>query len=207
MERTLIGEYEHLHRTSRYGATGHKALPYLLPHLLALRPKSLVDYGCGQSHLAEALSRKAGIPVTARYDPAIPEVSVRPSQVFDVVVNVDVLEHVPDVEIDSVAGDMAALGRHALLVIDTGPALTLLSNGCNAHVSQHDGPWWLQRLLPHFPALRPISIGRPRRVAFKTWDQTLPLLEHKAIEWRERVARHAARWLSGRQRRRAPVSK
>lgn len=194
MERALIREYEHLHRTSHYGATAHKALPYLLPHVLFLKPGRLIDYGCGQSDLAEILAWKAGIGVTARYDPAIPALAQRPSGIFDLLVNVDVLEHIPEEEIDSVAQDMSGLCRHALLVIDTGPALTLLSDGRNAHVSQHDGAWWLSRLRPFFPSLRPIPIGRPRRVAFKTWNEGLPWFQHKAIEYRERLIRHSARW-------------
>jgi hypothetical protein len=200
MDRSLIREYAHLHRTSHYGATAHKSLPYVLPHILALKPCSLVDYGCGQSNLAELLAAKASISTIARFDPALPEFAARPTHVFDVLVNVDVLEHIPEEEIDGVAADMSSMCRHAFLVIDTGPALTLLSDGRNAHVSQHEGQWWLRRLSTHFPHLRPVPIGRPRRVAFKTWDTSLPWFRHKFIEWRERATRHAGRFL----RRRGP---
>jgi hypothetical protein len=190
MERKLIGDYERLHTTTTdYGATGYKCMPFLLPHILALRPRSMIDYGCGRSDLAARLGRKAAIPAVAGYDPGVPHLSRRPDEMFDLLVNVDVLEHVPDDELDSVMAEMAAMARHAIIVIDTAPARTLLSDGRNAHVSLHDGEEWLCRLRPHFPTIRPIRIKRHARVGFKTWEAALPPLRHGVVEARERVYR------------------
>lgn len=194
MERKLIAEYERLHRASNYGNTGSKSLSDILPHILALAPSSLIDYGCGQSDLAAKLARKANIAHICCYDPAIPELSERPREHFDVLVSIDVLEHIPDSEINSVLADMASLATHALIVVDTGPAATLLSDGSNAHVSQHDGTWWFARLRPHFPALRPIPIARKRRIAFKTFHAQLSPVAHHWIVLRENVIRRATRF-------------
>lgn len=201
MERSLISEYEQLHSAGDYGGSGYKMLPFMLPHVLALGPGSIVDYGCGKSRLAELVAEKAGIPRVAMYDPAIPARAAKPDGVFDLLINVDVLEHIPDPEIDGVVAEMASMARDALIVVDTRPAKFLLSDGTNAHVSQHDEAWWLERMRCSFPTLRPIRIRRKGRVGFKTFDATPSAVEEWSVMTREVVARHARRWariLSGR---------
>ena len=173
MSGSLVSEYASVHKAKRYGDTGWRSLPFILPHLLALRPQSLVDFGCGQSDLGLRLARAARIASVHRYDPAIPEFSVRPGAFSDVLVNVDVLEHIPDEELDAAIADMASLARHAVIVIDTAPARLKLSDGRNAHVSLHDEAGWEKRLKKSFPTIRPVAIGRKSRVGFKTFDDQL----------------------------------
>lgn len=187
MEYSLIGEYQKLHSNHRYGATARHALADMLPHIIALKPASLVDFGCGQSNLASLIGAKAGIAKIGRYDPAIPELAVMPTETVDLAVNVDVMEHIPDEEIDAVLASIAGISRHALFVIDTGVAKVWLSDGRNAHVSQHDATWWLARLRTVFPTVREMPIARRNRVAFKTWDGELTGLPGLAIRLRERT--------------------
>ncbi|WP_428030654.1 methyltransferase domain-containing protein [Ancylobacter sp.] len=187
MAHSLVDEYAKLHARHRYGATARHALADMLPHILALKPASLIDFGCGQSNLAYLIAAKAGIPEIHRYDPAIPEIATLPNKRVQLAVNVDVMEHIPDEEIDAVAASIAAAAEHVLFVIDIGPAKLLLSDGRNAHVSQHDAQWWLARLKPHFPALRQMPIHRRARVAFKTWEGEVGGLTGLAVRARERV--------------------
>lgn len=187
MAHSLVGEYQRLHSNHRYGATARHALADMLPHILALKPASLVDFGCGQSNLAALIGAKAGIAKVGRYDPAIPEIAVMPTETVDLAVNVDVMEHIPDEEIDAVLASIAGISRHALFVIDTGPAKLLLSDGRNAHVSQHDAAWWLARLRKAFPTIREMPIARRNRVAFKTWDGEVGGLTRVAVKLRERT--------------------
>jgi hypothetical protein len=202
MERTLIAEYEREHRNSRYGATAHKSLPDILSHILAFAPRSIVDYGCGQSDLLFVLAERINLDRIARFDPAIPALKEKPEGRFDLLVSVDVLEHVPDTEIDAVTAEMVSMAADVLLVIDTGPAVLTLSDGSNAHVSQHDEAWWLRRLRPRFPALRPFRVRRKRRVGFKSFDADLPLLSRHYIAKREALLRSVRRlreqWRSDR---------
>lgn len=181
MTGSLVSEYASVHKAKRYGDTGWRSLPFILPHLLALRPRSLVDFGCGQSDLGFRLARAARIASVHRYDPAIPEFSARPGAFSDVLVNVDVLEHIPDEELDAAIADMASLARHAVIVIDTAPARLKLSDGRNAHVSLHDEAAWEKRLKKSFPTIRPITIGRKSRVGFKTFDEQLPAEVHDSL--------------------------
>jgi hypothetical protein len=193
MQRSLIHEYERIHARRAYGTTGRNSLPCLLPHILALRPRSLIDYGCGRSDLAVQLGRKVGIPRITRYEPAIPEFAERPRESFDVLVCVDVFEHIPDDEIDAAAADMRGMAAHAILVIDMAPTGKTLADGRSAHVSVHDQDWWLGRLSRTWPSLRPIAPLRPHRAAFKTWDAELSPLLHWSVAQRELWARRLRR--------------
>lgn len=165
-------------------------MAYVLPPLLALRPTSLIDFGCGRSALAVELGAKVGIPQVARFDPAIAEIGERPPQISDVLVTVDVLEHVPEEELDDVIADCKNLARQQLFVIDMRPAKTLLSDGRNAHVSQHDAAWWRQRLGQHFGELHGFWIGSTGRVALKTWEANLPWPQRHWVTLRERALKY-----------------
>lgn len=164
----LIEQYRVIHSREAYGNTSVKNLPYFLPLIDELKPKSIIDFGCGQSTLADELSAASGAPAT-RYDPAISQFSVKPEGTFDLLVNVDVLEHVPEEDLDPIIEQMAAFARNAIIVIDTGPAVLILPDGRNAHVTQHDQDWWAEKLGVHFPYLEPIRVRSKRRAAFKTW--------------------------------------
>jgi hypothetical protein len=168
MEGSLVEQYRLIHESRVYGNTSVKNVPYLLPHVWALRPNSALDYGCGQSRLIDVLSR-AGVARVERYDPAITTFAIPPDGRFDLVLNIDVLEHIPEDELEPILSDMARLARHAIFVVDTGPAKARLPDGRNAHVTIRTPAWWSARLRNYFPTLEPIRVRSRRRAAFKTW--------------------------------------
>lgn len=166
----LIEQYRQVHAAGRYGATSVKNLRFLRPEIRLLRPKSILDYGCGQSPLLDSL--ELGYPVELlRYDPAIPAFATPPAEVADLLINVDVLEHIPESSLDKVVGHMASLCRNAIIIVDTEPAGTTLPNGENAHCTLHPPAWWHEYLQRFFPLLVPIRVKRRRRAAFRTWSR------------------------------------
>jgi len=169
----LIDQYRQIHASSVYGNTSVKALRFLRPEISLLRPRSIIDYGCGQSKFLDEI--RLGYNVRCvRYDPAIPEYSRKPSFRADLLVNVDVLEHIEESELDDVIAELAALGWNAIIVVDTRPASAFLPDGRNAHVTVRPKLWWRERLLKHFPALYPVATVRRSRAGFKTWSRDLP---------------------------------
>lgn len=171
-EADLIEQYRQLHATSGYGATSIKNLRFLRPEILLLRPQSILDYGCGQSRLIERLD--LGYPVELhRYDPAIPAIATPPVEPVELLINIDVLEHVPESDLDRIVGHMASLCRNAIIIVDTEPAGTILPNGQNAHCTLHPHEWWADYLGQFFPTLEPIRVKRRRRAAFRTWPRKL----------------------------------
>ena len=167
----LIAQYRHMHATSVYGSTSVKNLRFLRPEIQILRPRSILDYGCGQSPLLDQL--ELGYPVDlVRYDPAIPAYARKPDKPADLLINVDVLEHIEERDLDAVLAEMASLCRHAIIVIDTKPAAAILPDGRNAHVTIRPHVWWRERLSRHFPALYPQATARRSRAGFRTWPRT-----------------------------------
>jgi len=107
---------------------------------------TVLDYGCGKGELARALD-----DVEVReYDPAIPGKDDLPEPA-DLVVCVDVLEHVEPDRLYEVLAHIASLARRrALLAVATRAAVKELSDGRNAHLIVHPHTWWEDQLLEHF---------------------------------------------------------
>lgn len=120
--------------------------------------RSALDFGCGKAigygetiaghPEGTTLESILGFEVT-KYDPAVPQFSEEPTGKFDLVFCTDVMEHIPEEDIDYVVHRLASLTRKALFVtVDTGPAKKILPNGENAHVTQKPGEWWEARFAP-----------------------------------------------------------
>jgi hypothetical protein len=192
----LIEEYRRIHAERAYGNSSVKNLRFIRPEIQLLRPKSVLDYGCGQSKLIDQL--ELGYPAELhRYDPAIPDYGIKPSRPVDLLINIDVLEHIEEADLDDVIGEMRSLCRHAIIIIDTKPAVTLLADGRNAHVTLKPRTWWHQRLAKHFGHLEPIATVRRSRAGFKTWSRppgtSWSYLRLRAAETARHLRRRAKR--------------
>jgi hypothetical protein len=190
----LIEQYRQIHATQVYGNTSVKNLRFLRPEIRLLRPRSILDYGCGQSTLLDELHLPYPVDLV-RYDPAIPAYAARPGMMADLLINIDVLEHIEEQDVDKVLADMASLSRNAIIIVDTKPAVARLPNGSNAHILVRPHDWWRARISPFFPKLFHVATPRRSRAGFKTWPrggaQTLAyaglrLLED-AIHYRDRA--------------------
>jgi hypothetical protein len=194
----LIDQYRQVHAASIYGTTSVKNLRFLRPEIKLLKPRSILDYGCGQSRLIDMLD--VGYPVELyRYDPAIPTYANKPDKVVDLLISIDVLEHIEEADLDEVLTEMRASCRNAVIVIDTKPAKAILPDGRNAHVTVRPHAWWREKLLAHFSRLEPVATVRRSRAGFKTWARTpYQSAGYLALRLGEE-ARYHARRLSGSQ--------
>jgi len=168
--QNVLDQYRQLHAAGGdYGSTSIKRAPYILPHVRALRPSSVIDYGCGTSRLWTMIA--ACCPDVRRYDPAIPELAGRPEPA-DLLISVDVLEHIHEPDLDGIIADMAALSKRAVIIIDHHIAKTILPNGQNAHATIKPAAWWQERLQRHYPYVERIRGVRRRPASFRTWRMT-----------------------------------
>lgn len=192
--------YREVHASKEWGNTSVKNLRFLRPEIALRAPGSIIDYGCGQSPLLEQL----GLPAATRlirYDPAIPEYADPPDEPADLLVNIDVLEHIPEENLDEVIGHMASLCRDAIIIVDTKPASLILPNGENAHCTLHPAPWWQDRLARHFETLTPIRVARRSRAAFRTWRRAPGHdVRFRLMRLKEDIAHYANRVLKGKRR-------
>jgi hypothetical protein len=153
-------EQQRLHQDLNYGIASLAFAP-LVAQLLKLGGYSSVsDYGAGKCNLKSALRlNRGGRAAYFPYDPAFPEYGL--PQTADLLVCIDVLEHVELDAIDNVLDEIAPLARRmALLTVHTGPAKKILSDGRNAHLIQQPPSWWLPRLASRFELIHVQSVPK-----------------------------------------------
>lgn len=134
-----------LHENPEYGVASVHFAPMVSKFINQLQIDEALDYGCGKGRLAEALSPDRNLKLM-QYDPAVEEFSGDPEP-MELVVCLDVLEHIEPDLLDNVLDDIKRLAnRYVFLTIHTGPAVKTLPDGRNAHLTQQDYEWWLPKL-------------------------------------------------------------
>lgn len=129
-----------------YGTSGARWSKLVERLVQQFRVGSVLDYGCGKQTLAEALSHLKIVG----YDPAISGLD-RPPEPADLVVCTDVLEHVEPECIDNVLDDICRVtSKMALVTVATRPAVKVLADGRNAHLTVMPFAWWKSSFLSRF---------------------------------------------------------
>lgn len=134
-----------------YGVASVLLAPLVADVAKRIGARELLDYGAGKQRLAEALHDRLGpsVPIHA-YDPAIPAISAVPAPA-DLVVCLDVLEHIEPEKLDAVVADLHGLTKRLLLAsIASTPSRRILEDGRNAHLIQQPMEWWLPNLWQKF---------------------------------------------------------
>lgn len=130
-----------------YGIGGHRWAGLVQTLARRLGTFDVLDYGCGKATLAAALPSYFNVRC---YDPAMPEHATEPEPA-DLVICTDVLEHIEPECLPSVLAHLAATTRLECFVnISTRPAVKVLRDGRNAHLSLHPPREWLQMLVKRF---------------------------------------------------------
>lgn len=141
--------YRRVHESNeRYGA-GSRHFDYVQLVLTCMRYCDVLDYGCGKGVLVNQLIERK-IASCTKYDPAIPGVDRLPARTFDVVINTDVLEHVPEGELDSVLERLTSLSPNGIIIPHLGKAREILPNGENAHCTIKTPEEWGEILAQHY---------------------------------------------------------
>lgn len=122
--------------------------------------ESLLDYGCGKGVLygrsdirlpsGEVISNIKeywSLDDIYLFDPGVEEYSGRPGRQFDGVISTDVLEHIPEEDIDWVLKECFSYAkRFVYMNIASYPAQKILPNGWNAHITVKPPKWWEARI-------------------------------------------------------------
>jgi len=81
------------------------------------------------------------------YDPYRPEYAERPPFNFDLVICTDVMEHIPEEDVQDVLDDIFDhADKGVFLTIAQFPAKKTLPNGENAHCTLESSEWWNERI-------------------------------------------------------------
>lgn len=148
----LIEQYKQLHKTEyTYSATNlHKES--ISQFLQREKCETILDYGCGKAvqYFKEDIHNTHFFGIMpSLYDPAVEEYSKLPSGKFDAVISTDVLEHIEEQDIKQVIKEIySKVNKFVYLGICNSPALAILPDGRNAHVTQKPIEWWVEQISP-----------------------------------------------------------
>lgn len=149
-----IGAYKEIHSSKYYGASATELyLQAVAGVVKELKPASIIDYGCGRSDLV-AHFWLDGARKIARYDPAISAFSLMPSDVFDLVLATDVMEHIPMASVDRILTEIRVRGKVALFTISLKLARAKLPDGRNSHVTILKADEWVRWIKSVFGSVR-----------------------------------------------------
>lgn len=133
------------HEDANYGNASIHYAPLVSQFIDRLKVAEVLDYGAGKCELFKHLRCDHPLRLQA-YDPAIPSLAGRPSP-SQMVVCLDVLEHVEPECLDGVLDDLQSLTLElGLFSVCTMPAMRTLSDGRNAHLIVEDSAWWLPKI-------------------------------------------------------------
>jgi hypothetical protein len=142
-----------LHATGRYGEAALQFGTVVAALLNLSGAGSLLDYGCGSRRSLLQAIKLSDEVVYEGYDPAVPDYSTQPLPA-ELVCCIDVLEHIEPELLDNVLDELGRLcDPLGLFTIHTGPAVKLLSDGRNAHLTQQGPHWWSRKLTKRFDLL------------------------------------------------------
>ena len=126
--------YEDLHASRKNYFRGRSMVKFLSDIVYIVKEsniQSVLDYGCGKGEVwkQHGLRSLLGVKVFL-YDPGVKEFQKKPEIPADLVICVDVMEHIPESSVDDVLNEIESFSKKAILFsISTRPANKYLPNG------------------------------------------------------------------------------
>ncbi|MDK2921217.1 MAG: hypothetical protein PWR24_774 [Desulfonauticus sp.] len=146
----LIEQYNKIHKIKHYGYNSIRFINLIQLITYEIDANILLDYGSGQSNLYSLIQKKLNLQCD-RYDPAIDKISSIPKKKYDLIINTDVLEHIPETDIEDVVKHIKYYSENVFFFIATRTAAEILPNGENAHCTVRNANWWLEKIKRVFP--------------------------------------------------------
>ena len=121
--------------------------------------KSMLDYGSGKGFYYENPSNIKGLKIKSLrdywgieidlFDPCYEKSSfIDENKLYDLVISIDVLEHIPSQDIDWVLEKIISKAKKfVFLNVACYSAVALLPNGENAHINVNNPNWWHEKIL------------------------------------------------------------
>ncbi len=166
-----IRQYTELHQSSdTFGTASRKIIDEISLMIDHLKPSTVLDFGCGKGLLLKALKDRYPEIAFFGYDPAISGIDVLPVDRADLVINSDVLEHIPEEMIPGVIEQISAISRNAYFNLHHARSRAILPNGENAHCTVRPPEWYHALLKRHFDTVVPLEGRKANRSVVVTFD-------------------------------------
>ena len=136
-----------------YGASGVSYLKEVSLVIDYLKPKVVLDYGCGKGALIKVLAERYPHIKFYGYDPAILGMDNMPVDHADLVLNTDVLEHIPEDDLIQTIQKISKISKNVFFALDHCLAGAILPNGENAHCCIRPREWYVELICRYFPAV------------------------------------------------------
>lgn len=162
--------YTILHNDNLNYGNSHHLSPEISLLISFLRPKTILDYGCGKGLLTKTLQSKYPNIEFFNYDPCVEKYSKLTRSSFDMILNTDVLEHIPEENIDNILKHIKSLSDNVFFNLHHEKALTFLPNGENAHCTIKPPKWYHEKIKNIFGICIPLisrDIPNTSAVTFK----------------------------------------
>ena len=166
-----ISQYKQLHNNQKnYGSTSSMFFEEICMFIDYINPKTVLDYGCGKGALVSLLREKYPSIEIYGYDPSVEEHSKLEKDHFDIIVNTDVLEHVPENDVSDVISHIASLSQNVFFNLHHEKASFTLPNGQNAHCTIKPSTWYHDIMIKYFDTVIALGGRAPILSAVITFD-------------------------------------
>lgn len=147
-------QQKHLHDTTNYGVVSAQYAPMVAKMIDQNKVDTVLDYGAGSRlTLIKTIAEKKLVQRKFDYRPYEPAVEMyaKTPEPAEMVVCIDVLEHIEPELLDNVLDDLKRVTqRIGLFTVSCVPAGKILPDGRNAHLIQEPPEWWLPKITDRF---------------------------------------------------------
>lgn len=180
VDNSLVNQYKILHANSKnYGASSIAYFNEVCLCIDYLKPKVVLDYGCGKGRLFKALQEKYPNILFVGYDPSMPEFENLKIDKADFLINTDVLEHIPVEILPNVLKHIAKISKNCFFGLHHYAAGTILPNGENAHCTIKPPSWYHMLFDKYFSDIVALKV----RSQFGSVVLTFKLPPHLIQKW------------------------
>lgn len=152
--KSYIEQYKLFYENGGYGNASPvlNAKDKIKLYIEKTNSKSLLDYGAGEGiqYSKYSLDTYWKVSELFCYDPGVAKYAIKPIKTYDAVISTDVLEHIPEFDLDNVLSDIFRFGEKLIyLQIATSPSIAVLPNGENAHCTLKTHTEWTEIIYPY----------------------------------------------------------
>jgi hypothetical protein len=135
-----------------YMPDGLKCSQEIMLDIIKRCPATFLDYGCGRGELVRLLSDTIVDSQFYGYDPAL-DFKGLPFGKCDWLISCDVLEHIPEPDLDALFKQWALITNFGLLltIANMSDVHTVNGEQVELHLIQKPATWWIDRLRQVWP--------------------------------------------------------